>query len=731
MKNINYKKLKQYDIGKMPTDPGYQVGQSAVTSGLNNTPGYDLSNSITQINRGIFNNTVAQVGTYAKNTYDILKAAPTASEISKAAVNAGIQATRNNAAALASGTAKMSLSGLNLADNIGGELKIIGGLTDVGETMNNAANAASKGLGAAGYVAGGIGTAMGLYNLANDISGFSDRLRGNDMLNMSSRQTASRYGVQYNRYGGLNSKQITDYTNAQNKASKFSMALNGLNTGISAGAMIAGIPGAIFGGLAGTAAGFLGGQFLGGNRSDDVEETKDNILAMQAGYNRQEESKAGSLGLQNQHSMGIADKGKNVDKFDPGKNAFNVSDAAKKLPDGYIHTEKGVEKGEVQGYAQPREGIVSMTDPFTHYLGSLDPFKIEKRVDNIPVGSNFDFGKDFILGNRHIFNDGKNPRYADLARIPLKLNEEINIKRQMGLNSPEDEQTYMKNWNFLRKLGTMQAMDSGNKSLRADKGKNINKFDGGTPGPFWSIASGFPYLIQNTIAANKETPYAQNSFVANPTGKEALDIQAAAKFDPSTLQDRARQLARQQMYNINNQGGLNGGQKLSFNMANNMNLMNQNSDILYKNQEARNAHNTAYAQALMNYGADEARRGQTALATQQEAYRQAVGAKQKWKAQALKDWYTIPRQGLQDWTTYGQYKNMLDLYNRQVNIDEKKLQNDIENANNNKNTSDRPIIIGDPKKPWEMPPISFDKLDEIIKQYLPKYFNKLIPKSQS
>ena len=68
----------------------------------------------------------------------------------------------------------------------------------------------------------------------------------------------------------------------------------------------------------------------------------------------------------------------------------------------------------------------------------------------------------------------------------------------------------------------------------------------------------------------------------------------------------------------------------------------------------------------MQAGQNEATRKQQALAAQQEAYRQAVGAKQKWQAQARKNWYTVGLQALRDFNSWDMSNELMDLYDYQV-----------------------------------------------------------------
>ena len=85
------------------------------------------------------------------------------------------------------------------------------------------------------------------------------------------------------------------------------------------------------------------------------------------------------------------------------------------------------------------------------------------------------------------------------------------------------------------------------------------------------------------------------------------------------------------------------------------------------NQDAYNknaAYKQAYASEMAKYGEASAARAQQALAAQQEAFRQAVGAKQKLQEQARKNWYTIGRQALVDYNTKANAEAMRNLYDR-------------------------------------------------------------------
>lgn len=116
-----------------------------------------------------------------------------------------------------------------------------------------------------------------------------------------------------------------------------------MSAGASAGSL-GGWIGTAIGAVAGGLTGLIGSWIGGNRRKKKVEEEMNRTLAVQAGYNTQAESEAGSQGLRNQFYENHADKGKSPgESFSGGK--FGV-----------IQTPSGPAYGEVQGLASPDEG---------------------------------------------------------------------------------------------------------------------------------------------------------------------------------------------------------------------------------------------------------------------------------------------------------------------------------------------------------------------------------------
>ena len=189
--------------------------------------------------------------------------------------------------------------------------------------------------------------------------------------------------------------------------------------------------------------------------------------------------------------------------------------------------------------------------------------------------------------------------------------------------------------------------------------------------PAWAgLAQGLPYALQTQIAANRQQPYAANSYVSNANQRAALDILGRLGYDNTQDKRALLNTARQNRYNILNTGGLSQGQKAML-IQNGLNQLALGRAVL--NQDAYNknaAYKQAYASEMAKYGEVSAARAQQALAAQQEAFRQAVGAKQKLQEQARKNWYTIGRQALEDYNTKANAEAMRNLYDRQIAVQE-------------------------------------------------------------
>jgi hypothetical protein len=156
---------------------------------------------------------------------------------------------------------------------------------------------------------------------------------------------------------------------------------------------------------------------------------------------------------------------------------------------------------------------------------------------------------------------------------------------------------------------TLSSEDNGNSI-------NINPFGASYAGlsPIYGALQSLPYAISDTLAANKYTPYAQNSYVANPTAQQALNVLGSLRYDPYRQIRQLTTAGRQNLYNINNTGSLSAGQRAALASSSNIQLAQAAMNLYDKQQEINNALAKDYATALMGYGHDDATRMQQANA---------------------------------------------------------------------------------------------------------------------
>lgn len=676
MKGVNYNKLKKFDLGKININPGYQTNTNAVNTGsFQSTSGYDMSNDISTMNRSVLPQAIGKAGSIASTLGSIYSNTLTQAQ----ADAANIAASGISEAALTQGAKE---AGVSLSEYAADAAK--------GATGSSVAKGSLSTL---GKIAAGAGAAYGAFNMANDFISFGDRLRGADLQNMSGTSTQSKYGVNYTAYNGFDQDAVRKYTSAQNTSGTLNSTMDGISTGASVGSLFSPIGTAIGAGIGGLV-GLVGGLFGGISRKRKVERDMQNTLIAQAGYNDQAESEAGSQGLRNKFYTNGADKGKR-----PGESLSGGKY-------GLIETPSGTAYGEVKGLASPDEGEIDMATGETHYNGSKNMNVNDKRADIVPVGITgyanggaFDNnvgipgheldvnGMTFADNARPLFKQNEQLKDADRA-IDMQIEQNNNHKNRdkattkfidNKLNKMKEQisMQYRQNSQQIADIVNRQtAMSYGQydcgKRPRYWSGKPFATTELGTS-PVWSVMQGLPYAMAESIAANKETPYAQNSFVSNATAPAALRTLGSLRYDPTQQLRQITTTNRQGLYNINNAGSLTAGQRAALASSANIQSAQQRNAIYDQAQQINNQYKGTYANALMNYGNAEATRQQQALATQQENYRQAVGAKQRWQAQARKNWYTIGRQGLQDWNTMLNAQAMLNLYDRQITNEEKAL----------------------------------------------------------
>lgn len=702
------KRIPRYDLANKPVASGYQMGDYFNPGISSVTPGESIDPETQTIKQNILPNALSQASPYVTLLKDTFKSATkTAIPSAFASTTAGITspiATSTlggvNAAAsnlMSDITGNFAKSTANTLSNATQTMTKAG--LNTGTAAGNIGSSAGKSiLGSASTTLSALGTAYGLYNTIGGFAGMKNNVTSaSDLLNRSSKFNQSVNGVQYQGYGGIDTNAETKYFNAKEKSSQISNAVNAAGLGASIGSFL-GPLGTGIGALIGGIGGFFGSLFGRRKRRNELRKRIRNVSKMQSNYNDQQFAQASSQGLRNQFAenthegSSIYNCGKDggiKSKYDNGKMSQQTW-----TPDGqqYAPVNSLVGKGE---------SIIDYTEGKASYVD-----KGTKRVDNQPSVAQ-DGDRIVIAGNDKDWSNGVS--FADQIAPFTKRLEHLNkTAKSVQNNKYSNEQTKQLNLQQIDKskadiLQEMKRITDRQEyqhritnavpNARYAHGKiDWNKIGSVAKDALNMAGELSPYIVGMSYPSKQYnmyknmTPHADNSYIANPNAERALNILAGMRFDPTSQINSVKDAYRQGLYNINQSGGLTQGQKMAMQVAQNTGYAKNLADVYSQANDINNKYRAAYAQAALSEGQNAASRQQQALATQQENYRQAVARRllgmesaQKGKLNILNTIAKHIYDTRQSNRALDYNNKMLDLYNRQLDIDKIGAMNSIQN----------------------------------------------------
>lgn len=702
------KRIPRYDLANKPVASGYQMGDYFNPGISSVTPGESIDPETQTIKQNILPNALSQASPYVTLLKDTFKSA------TKTAIPSAFASTT---AGITSPIATSTLGGVNVAasnlmsDITGNFAKSTANtLSNATQTMTKAglntgtaagnigSSAGKSILGSASTALPALGTAYGLYNTIGGFAGMKNNVTSaSDLLNRSSKFNQSVNGVQYQGYGGIDTNAETKYFNAKEKSSQISNAVNAAGLGASVGSFL-GPLGTGIGALIGGIGGFFGSLFGRRKRRNELRKRIRNVSKMQSNYNDQQFAQASSQGLRNQFAenthegSSIYNCGKDggiKSKYDNGKMSQQTW-----TPDGqqYAPVNSLVGKGE---------SIIDYTEGKASYVD-----KGTKRVDNQPSVAQ-DGDRIVIAGNDKDWSNGVS--FADQIAPFTKRLEHLNkTAKSVQNNKYSNEQTKQLNLQQIDKskadiLQEMKRITDRQEyqhritnavpNARYAHGKiDWNKIGSVAKDALNMAGELSPYIVGMSYPSKQYnmyknmTPHADNSYIANPNAERALNILAGMRFDPTSQINSVKDAYRQGLYNINQSGGLTQGQKMAMQVAQNTGYAKNLADVYSQANDINNKYRAAYAQAALSEGQNAASRQQQALATQQENYRQAVARRllgmesaQKGKLNILNTIAKHIYDTRQSNRALDYNNKMLDLYNRQLDIDKIGAMNSIQN----------------------------------------------------
>lgn len=556
--------------------------------------------------------------------------------------------------------------------------------------------------GTVGTALSAAGAAYGLYNLGSGLAK-GPSIPNSDMIDQSHNEiTQSINGVDYT------TKNLGD-TSAYDRMLKYgennrvlSNSISGVGAGVGSALAIGSLLGTslgplgiIGGGLIGGLVGGLGSLFGRDRRKRELRRRKEALISSYANQNKQAESVAASEGLRNEFDNNTY-TGTSLYNADRGKTAvnYNLIDQPSKSRYGMVFDKDGYHLGPINSKVGKGETIVNFDEGKMTYID-----KGKKRADDqyssVQEGDN-----NYIAGNDIDWTNGRS--FADQV-APMSKQYAKNEKLRKLIESNKNADSKTKELN-LKQLDLMQQqlVESTKEPLNRQEmqHKIQNIYDGTMPqydkGKFnlnwlqpliYAGAYGIPNSQYNYY--KNSAPQAANSYVRNSNADRALSILGQMHFDPYQQAQQIRDAYRQGIYNINQQGGLSAGQRTKLLAAHGNNYMMNMAKLYGEANDINNKYKQAYAQALMEAGEKDATRRQTALAQQQQAYREAVARRllgMENANQGRLNMLGALGKNLfqqQEFESARDYNNrLIDLYDRQADLEERKFNRDLAKQKN-------------------------------------------------
>lgn len=658
---LKYKYLPKYDLASKRTDPANMylgINANDQADDVNKQTSMQLSNGIQSnmsslVNNLSFPSTAAAFAPAATSTLgstvpSIIPAGISASSLIPATSTLGSTASSLLIPA-GSSLSGISATTAGLTGRVAGlspqllakaqQQALTTGMKQAGKaSLKNAfgstAAVAGNILNVGSAIYNGIALGKGLSSMDKNVKSTKD-LQGsvstfNDNIN----------GVGYQGYGGIDTDAEIKYMKALDKQS----TINNTTSGFGAGAGIGGLVGSIFpgagsligagiGGLFGAIGGLFGSHRKKRNHENKLRRRIGQLQISNDGYNTQALSEARTKALQNEYydnngySTGLysADKGKD-------QNYNNKQDDTVK-PYGKVWTPAGEQYGPING----RIGKGESQWDFINGQASYVDKGVKRADDQFTSAENGDH--IYIAGNDIDITNGIS--FADQAAKPAqeveKTNKLIN-EIQNGRGNNKTKELNLKQANLYKEQLLQKGKEIMNRQEKQHKMLGLLQSRSYDNGKDWSSlinygTTSLPYIFGLTTAMGQKNMYkklpmhAESPYAINNYANIALDKLASLKYDPYNPINAVKDAYRQQLYNINNAGGMSPGQRMIQQAKLNSTYQRNIADTYDKANEINNNYRAQYAQALLQEGARDAAARQQANQIQQERIREANAQK--------------------------------------------------------------------------------------------------------
>lgn len=186
----------------------------------------------------------------------------------------------------------------------------------------------------------------------------------------------------------------------------------------------------------------------------------------------------------------------------------------------------------------------------------------------------------------------------------------------------------------------------------------------------------FPALLETQMLNHwsRENPVMPNIYAANRYAPISLQTMAGNRVSANPILEKLYAQDRQAAYQLANSGGYTGGQRQANRVALALGNQRNVADALMNVQEKNAAYRNAYAEMAARLGDSDAQRLQQSNQYGWEAYNRAHGAKTKGIETHLANLGLIGQKWLSQRIKNKQYRDILDIYQQDVNNKKKALK---------------------------------------------------------
>lgn len=662
---LKYKYLPKYDLASKQTDPtNMQLGINAndQADDVNKQTSMQLSNGIQSNVSSLMNNinlpktaaafaptATSTVTSSLGSTLGIIPAGISPSSLIPIGSSLGSTLGSSLGSTLGSSLSGISTATAGLTGRVAGlspQLLAKAQQQALTTGMKSAGKASLKNaFGSAGAIAGNVlNLGSAIYNgiaLGKGLSSMDKNVKSTkDLQGSVSTFNDNINGVGYQGYGGIDTNAEIKYMKALDKQSTINNTMSGFGAGAGVGGLVGSIlPGAgnligsAIGGLFGAIGGLLGSGHKKRDHENKLRRRIGQLQISNDGYNTQALSEARTKALQNEYydnngySTGLysADKGKD-------QNYNNKQDDTIK-PYGKVWTPAGEQYGPING----RIGKGESQWDFINGQASYVDKGVKRADDQFTSAENGDH--IYIAGNDIDMTNGIS--FADQAAKPAqeveKTNKLIN-EIQNGRGNDKTKELNLKQANLYKEQLLQKGKEIMNRQEKQHKMLGLLQSRSYDDGKDWSSlinygTTSLPYIFGLTTAMGQKNMYkklpmhAESPYAINNYANVALDKLASLKYDPYNPINAVKDAYRQQLYNINNAGGMSPGQRMIQQAKLNSTYQRNIADTYDKANEINNNYKAQYAQAMLQEGARDAAARQQANQIQQERVREASAQK--------------------------------------------------------------------------------------------------------